>query len=778
MNPFLPKSRTFVFGEFELQLGARQLMRDGRRVQVGSKAFEVLTCLVTHAGEVVTKEELLKAVWPTSFVEESNLSQHVFALRKALGDRADLIATVPGRGYQFTGTVREPALEQTPDETHEVVIQTIRERAQVVFEETSPAPGAVSRPSRGRWVYGVAAAAAVAASGWWGWTRMHPAAEGVRSVMVADFANQTGDETFDRTLKRALEIDLGQSPSMTVMSAGEAVSALGLMGKKSDTPLTGEVAREACVRGNRQILLSGAIASVGKAYLLTLEATECASGRKLAAAKEEASTKEGVLGALDAVADKVRSKMGESAKSLESYQVPISEATTTSLEALKAYSMGQYLAAQGKDETDFIGYYQRAVELDPKFAMAYGAMANTYYNLNEFDLASANYKKAFELSDRVSAKERLILEAHYYGEGTNDVVQAVKVYQMWSATYPGEWAPVVNICNGYSQIGQALTAIPACEQGLKMAPERAIAYSVLTRALKDASRLAEAKEVGAQAVAHGKDSTGVHASLFEIALTERDDAAIVRETAWAADHSDAWYSWTFPFMQGGAAARDGRYRAASELFRRAYEAAVRENLPESAQDILQAQAQIELELGMARAAKATLARLPQPGRDDADLAMLKLELGDTAGAERFLAAHANDPRAGTMMAFVKLPLLRAKLALGRGQAREAVAALEPATPFELASYDVPALRAEAYLKGGQAGEAALEYKKILMNPGVDGTSPVYPLAHLGLARAYAAAGDAAASQAEYESFLAGWKDADPEMPLLKAARAEMGRISR
>jgi DNA-binding winged helix-turn-helix (wHTH) protein/tetratricopeptide (TPR) repeat protein len=788
MVPSISNRRIYYFGDFELQVAARVLIREGKRVPVGSKAFEVLTCLVVHAGQVVTKEQLLKTVWPDSYVEEGNLSQHVFALRKALADRAGLIVTIPGRGYQFTGHVREsdlaPPAPIHPEVSEEIVIQTMRERSHVVIEETRPAPAPapalpspVPQPPRSNraWLFGLIAAAALTLAMWAASTRFHrPESNRTHGMLVADFQNTTGDETFDRTLKRALEIDLGQSPSISVMSATEAVSVMQLMGQKSDAALTGEVAREVCVRGNRQVLLAGTIAPVGRAYLLTLEATDCNSGRKIASAKAQASSKEGVLAALDSIADRVRLKLGESAKSLETYQVPIAEGTTPSLDALKAYSMGQYLAVQGKDETDYLGFYQRAIELDPKFAMAYGALANTYYNLNEFDLASANFKKAFDLSGRVSAHEKLILEAHYYDAGLNDVVQAIKVYQLWSATYPSEWAPPVDICNAYAQIGQSLAGLPACEQGLKMQPDRAICYSVLARALKNTNRFAEAKAVGAQAIARGKDSSGLHASLFEVALIEHDADAIARETQWAHDRADSWYAWNFPYLQAEAAARAGQYRLATELFRRSFEAAQHQNLPESAQDILEDQARIELQLGRPALARATLSHLSGTGRDHPDLALERAQLGDIPFAQRFLAAHAGDP--ATMTAYSWLPLIRATLAIERGKPLDAISALEPAAPFELASYEVPSLRAAAFLKAGRPAQAVMEYRKILANPGIDATSPLYPLAHLGLARALLATADRAAARTEYAAFLAAWKDADPDMPLLKAARAEQAKL--
>lgn len=380
----------YRFDGFELDPIRRVLSRADKPVLLAPKAFDVLAYLVLNPGRVVTKDELLKAVWPESFMEEGNLAQYISSLRKALGDKARLIATISGRGYQFgaqvltTQILTEQSQSGLPDaRPGDIFVQRVRERTRVVYEDGSPAHAFLALPAMAtsrrntaiRWGgVSLLAAALIALAAFLAWKHFAPLPQ-IRKVMIADFANTTGDPAFDHTLKRALEIDLEQSPYIDVMSEREVMSTLQLMGLNSASAITPGIAKELCERSNRQVLLTGNIASMGPVFLLTLEATDCASGKELAGAKAEAASKEQVLAALDSVADHLRRELGESIQSLENYQVPIANATTPSLEALKSYSIGQYLDAQGKSEDETLPFYQKAVELDPQFAMANGAIA-------------------------------------------------------------------------------------------------------------------------------------------------------------------------------------------------------------------------------------------------------------------------------------------------------------------------------------------------------------------------------------------------------------------
>lgn len=786
--------RTYRFGEFDLKIDSRSLVRQGERVPLGSKAFEVLVQLVLRAGEVVPKDELMRAVWPASFVEERNLTQQVSSLRKAFGNKSDYIATIPGRGYQFTESVVElpkESLLQTRDSSMLAqgngailpvspsgeLLHTMHERTEVTFEESAYMTFPARRRTRtGQlWQYALAATALLALGVWVGWRLSHRSAPiDHRQVVIADFINTTGDASFGQTLKRALAIDLDQSPYIEILSDRSVIATLQLMERKSDTALTPDVAREVCERANQQVLLVGGVSSVGGSYLLTLEATDCATGKRLASAQANAKTSADVLGALDSVAQHVRRELGESEKSMASFQVPIAQATTSSLEALKMYSIATYLSAQGKDENETIPFFQKAIQLDPQFAMAYSGLAGQYYNLEEFELASQADAKAFALSDHVSARERLIIQAHYYGEGQNDVQNGIKMYKVWAQIYPHDSVPLANLCNLYVSLGQYDLAIEAGRKALELRKDRG-PYTMLAYALMRANRFSEALAVGATAKQNHADSAALHATLFSIAIAQKDQVAIAEERVWAQHDNNDWYAWYFPCIEATTAATSGRYKDAKELFRKSFEVVQGQHNPDIADDLLAEEAKTEVAFGLNDVARKTLSGIKQVRPTTADYAVASAQLGDTKPAEKYLEQYGK-PSPDTDITYLYLPRVRAALAMQRNKPQEAIDALEVSRPFDLTTYDILTDRAAAYLKSGHADKAVQEYKTILANPGIDPTEFQYPFAHLGLARAYAKIGDVAHSRAEYKTFLDIWKDADPDLPVLRAAQVELEKL--
>jgi eukaryotic-like serine/threonine-protein kinase len=782
----------YSFGPFQLDAEQRQVRRSQEKIALPPKAFDLLLYLVRNPLRLLTKEELLKAVWPDSFVEEGNLSQNIFLLRKALTSGEDdfrYIVTVPGRGYQFAAPVemitQTPQNKMTQDDESGVVLSSVRSTMHIVVHEeiedsSEPALARIASgaSARNRGGFRIAAAVLIAAFGagvfFW-WKHREPPPSSVM-IVLADFQNRTGDAAFDDVLKKALEIDLGQSPYLDVMSEHDTVSVLQLMGRKSDATLTRDVAIEVCQRSNRQVVLASSIANLGSDYLLVLQATDCLSGKKLAEAKAEASGKEKALGALDSAAAALRHDLGESGKSVERFHVPIAQATTSSLEALKAYSIGEYMVGRtGKEETETLPVFQRAVELDPQFAMAYAAIATDYYNLSEYKLAKPYYQKAFDLSGKVGEKERLYIRAHYYADDLDDAEQGIKEYQMWAATYPRDWAPWLNIATQYLQLGQYAPAIAAGEQAVKLDPSRGISYSVLARALMRVNRFADARSTAERAVEIGRDSYGLHATLFQIAFVEHDQTAMSREIMWSQGRSSAWFSLE---VQALAAATAGKYNQSEELFRSAYEVAEREKLSETADDLLTDQANMELDLGHPEASRVTLKRIKQQDADNPDLVFVRTELGDIAFGERSQTDQASLNHSGTITNYVYLPRLRADIALKRENPLDALAALEPSAPYEFAAdFTLITLRGKAYIRLGQTDKAILEFKKILMHRGVDPISPLFPLAYLQLARINANAGRLSESRAEYEMFFSMWKDADRDLPPLVAARREYAALA-
>jgi len=778
-------SEIFQFGEFRIDPLERTLRRNESAVTLHRRAFDVLLYLVQNPGRVVTKDELLKNVWPDAFVDENNLTQSISVLRKALDQRPgenSFITTLPGRGYQFVVPVQ--VLGQTRGASEQRRLGDAPQGGGLLLQQRTVTTSIVTEEKHTRrrtsvtgWVVIAALAVGLIAIVFAGdavWKRLRPKPS-VATVVLTDFVNSTGDATFDRTLNRALEIDLEQSPYMNVLSERAGVSTLLFMGRKSDTPITADIGQEICERTNRQALLTGTISTIGNKYLVTLEASSCATGKQLASAKAEAKNKEQVLEALDTVAERVRRGLNESAESVQSYEVPLRVATTPSLEALRAYSIGKYLQSQGSSRSDIIAAYQRAVELDPQFAMAYRELAVENVNSGQNAIGAEYYKKALDLSDHISAYEQLVIRAGYYAYGQHDLIAGIKANQVLASAYPQDVVAPVNITDEYLKLGQYGPAIATGERGVKQFPTSALMYENLAEAYKDVNRFEDCKRATLMAARVGRGDTGLHLNLFEIALAEDDEDSLARETKWFETHEDGTSVWYFPSFRGGAAAVQGRYRQARDLFQGAYQNAERVKLPETADEILIDEALVELKLGLHEASRMTLNRIRPADSGTPDYAQLRAELGDPSAAQAFLAAH-NSPSPDTLLTYVDLPRIRAVLALEHGKPLDAIAALELARPYEMRDYNILSLRAQAFLTSGQPGKAMEEYKKILGNRGIDPTSVLYPLAHLGMARSYAALGDTSASRGQYEAFLNTWKNADRDLPVLKDVNTELAKL--
>lgn len=770
----------YRFVDFELDADRRLLRGDGKEINLPPKAFDVLLYLVRNPQRPIPKEELLGAVWPDRFVEEANLSQNIFLLRKALSSAGceRCIVTLPGRGYQFAVPVQIiPSPQDRAEETEDSAAPaTSGDAADEVREDgiSGPAllppaevPPSPARP--GRWVVLVTCSVVVLTAAALFWWKPFDKPRTSQKIVLADFDNRTGDPDFDVVLNKALEIDLTQSPYMDVMSESEALATLHLMNHK-ETKLTGEIAREVCERDNRDVLLAGAIASLGHEYVLTLEAIDCGTGKVMTEAKADASSKETVLGTLDTVAARVRHGLGESAKSLKRFEIPVTDATTSSLEALKDYSIGEYLLGSiGKEESETLPLFLHAVEIDPQFAMAHMAIATGYYNLGEPDLAAPHYQKAFELSGQVSEKEKIYIRAHYYSDARQDIEEGIKAYQLWADTYPQDWGSWLNLAREYTKLGRYDDAIAAGRRAEQLDAGHGIVYTVLARAYLRAGRYAEAQSAAEQTIKLGKDTYNLHAVLLELAAARHDQPALLREANWGHGKTGEWYLLT---LQARIAASAGQYMQAESLFRQAYEAAGREKLPQNTDRILIDEARTELQSGFPNAARETLRHVRAQATDNPSFLLTKAALGETSPAEHFLARQTNG-RGGTLVTYVYVPQLNAALALQHNRPGEAVTALEQAAPYEVATgASVLSQRAAAYLREGRADMAAAEYRKVLAHPELDPTSPDLPLAHLGLARAEAQGSHSAASKAEYETLFVQWKNADKNFPPLRDAQRE------
>jgi DNA-binding winged helix-turn-helix (wHTH) protein/tetratricopeptide (TPR) repeat protein len=770
------------FAGYELDPASRSLRQNGREVSLGPKTFDLLVYLASHAHQVVTKEELLTAVWPDSFVEEGNLSQHVFLLRKALGGAGQgdrLIITVTGKGYQFAAPVDLAPRRAAPQQAGELVLHAVQSVTRVIVEEhtedDAPPQLALPAPRKriGRWVWFAAPGAIVllAAASFFAWRWLHPAPAGHIDLVMSVLENTTGDPDFDHILNQAFQIDLEQSPYLNLLSRSKIQETLTEMQRKKDEPLAPALALEVCERDNAQAMLHGSISKFGSKYLLILDAASCVTGQQIAGYRAEASTKDDVLAALDTAAERVRRQLGESAASLERFQIPISQATTPSLDALRAYSLAQ----EGINNGDMKGAQslgERAIALDPNFAMAYRLIGVSYYNRSDYAQATAFMSKAFALREHATERERLLIEIAYYAIGIYDYEATVRSMKLFNQIYPNFATNWGNLCNMYTQLAEYPEAIEAGEHASRMDPHSGFVAQVLARAYKRANRFADAKRVGQDAQAAGI-GWGVHSILFQIAYAEHDAAAMKTEHEWRTAHQDGYQSLD---DLGFAAATSGKLREAKDDFSRARADALRDGNTAYAEAVLLDLAGVQIDLNETAQAAATMKQLKADGGNPGGFAADKAQTGDLAPAQRFASAVGAGDDRNTVHIFCELPFIRGLLAIKAHKPEEAVHLLEPARPYQLRDFAVPYLRAQAETEAGLLDAAADDYRLILANQGVDPISPEYSLSHLQLARVLALQKKTDQARIEYKAFLEAWKDADPDLKLLQDAKRELAKL--
>jgi serine/threonine protein kinase/tetratricopeptide (TPR) repeat protein len=605
------------------------------------------------------------------------------------------------------------------------------------------------------------------------------------TIALADFTNTTGDSVFDGALRQALSAQLEQSPFLNLLSDERIAQTLALMAQPKETRLTHDLAREVCQRTASAAALNGSIAQVGTRYLLTLKAVNCSNGETLASTTAQADDKNHVLDAVGEMASAMRGKLGESLASVQKYDAPPENVTTPSLEALQAYSLGYKAQVVKNDYAAAITFFQRAIDLDPNFAMAYARMGANYFNLNQTVRASESIRKAFELRERVSEREKFYIASHYGHFVTGNLEEARKAYELWAQTYPRDRGPSNNLAVIYDNLGDYADTLTRAQQTLKMNPGSGISYSNLISAYLSLNRLDEARATAEEAKAHNVDTDLNHAKLYLIDFLQHNSAGMEQEAAKLMGKAGS--EDVMLYYQADTAACAGRFAKAKESSQRAAESARRADEKETAAGY-QAEAALRAALvGDMRFAKAQAqaALALSEGGDVKAMSAIALGLaGDSATAMRLADDLNKRLPEDTIVQFDYLPMIRAAVALHNGDAERAIAALAPAATYELGAasqnlnfvlYPVY-LRGEADLAAKQGSAAAAEFQKILDHPGVVLNEPISSLAHLGLGRAYTLAGETAKARAGYQDFLALWKDADPGIPLLQQAKAEYARL--
>jgi DNA-binding winged helix-turn-helix (wHTH) protein/tetratricopeptide (TPR) repeat protein len=760
------------FGEFRVDLQKRTLHRNGTPVALSRRAFDVLAYFVDHPGRVVTKEELLLHIWGDSSVDENNLTQGISGLRKALDQRADessYVVTLAGRGYQFTARV-EGGPAASDGSSHGAAQAVLQQTRSVrTTTTTTQSDGLFGAPRLGSIAIGLLLLAG--GYGAWRWTHP-PVPSGGIEVVLESFENSTGDAQFDQTLDRALQIDLEESPFVSLLSRSQVEESLVDMQHKRDAVLTHPLALEVCERNNAQATLQGTIARLGRSFLLAFEADSCVSGKRIAASKVEVANKDEVLRALDKGVDAIRRQLGESAASREHYETPISQATSASLDALRAYSLGQVSFDHG-DMPGAQALFEQAVALDPKFASAFMSLGTTFLNRGDTEHASIYYKKAYDLRGHVSEGERLTIESEYFADGIGDEEEAIRRIKQFVAIYPTTDTAWVTLTNTYTELGEYPQAVDAGEHALHNDPHSGIAAEVLARAYERANRFADAKRVARAAIAEGKDHWGTHSILYQMAAFEHDAATVQTETAWMMSHPSLNLAYD---DFGFAATLDGRLREGIDDFRHAQIESIRAGDPTTGELQQLNLARFQILFGETAEAAESLKQMKGDGGDLADKVLFQARVGDLAPAKLFVAKSGSPGESDTLSTQIGVPLAAAEVAMQEHKPLEAIRLLQPAKPYALNSFDIPFLRARAETEAGQLDAAAADYRLMLANPGIDPVAAEYWLAHLYLARVLALQHNVAAARAEYQSFVSGWKDADPDLPVLKAAKAELAKL--
>jgi tetratricopeptide (TPR) repeat protein len=600
-------------------------------------------------------------------------------------------------------------------------------------------------------------------------------------VLLTDFTNTTGDSVFDGTLKQALAVKLEESPFLNILPEQRVREALRFMNRSPDERITSTVGREICVRENVKAMMTGEIALLGSRYVVALNAVNCATGESLAREQTEAESKEDVLAALGRAASSMRGKLGESLNSIQQYDTAIQQATTSSLEALKAYNLGNELKEKG-DEDASIPFFERAIELDPNFASAYARLGTVYGNRGEAEKSIEYKKRAYGLRDRVSEPERLYITSHYYLSVTGEIDKEIETYQVWLKTYPRADAPLANLTLRYNNIGQYEKALEIGRRSLEVDPDSVYPYANLGGAYLGLNRLEEAKAILQQGLDRGFDTWPIHAGLHAVAFLERDTEAMNRHTEWGKGTPGEIFM--LGFVQANAATYWGKLGESRKLNQRAIELSQRYNLKELSTNLTAIEAATEAMFGNFPRArtKAKEALAGASEKNPPALVGLALALaGELSQAESFADKVARRFPTDTVLNTRDLPSIRAIIDLKRGDPAKAVERLKAAAPYELGGPGPGGLfsiylRGQAYLQAGASMEAAAEFQKIIDHPGVAPSSPLHALTHLALGQARKLAGDTAAARRAYQDFLALWKDADPDLPILREAKAEYAKL--
>jgi serine/threonine protein kinase/Tfp pilus assembly protein PilF len=596
------------------------------------------------------------------------------------------------------------------------------------------------------------------------------------TILLADFENKTGEEVFDGTLKQALAIQLEQTPFLNLFSEDRVRETLRYMDRSPDERVTREVARQICQRQGIKAMLLGSIVRLDLHYSIILEAFNSQTGETIASAIAEANGKDEVLRALGRATKQLREELGESLASIQKFDIPVEQATTSSLEAFKAWSRGVELTLSGK-RNEAVPFFKHAKELDPDFAKADVSLSMFHSNQGQLDLAADYATRAYALREKVTEREKFDIASNYHSLATGDLLQAIEVIELWRQTYPRDYGPRSRLSSLYRLVGNVEKALASAQEANRLNPRAYVPYVNMGTSLVKLNRFDEARVVIDEAFALQLATMTSRRDLYQIAFLKGDGATMKQQIDWATGKPDENWVW-FWLSQGASYA--GQLQQA-QIFNRRAVSLIEQRNPERAARFMTDAALRDAVCGACRLVKSGASRPPlsmrislqSPTPPIASMALALAFCGEVVRAQSLADEVARRNPQSTLANLVWLPVIRAAIELQRGHADLAIKSLQTVGPYEPgADFWSPYLRGQAYLRQGKGNEAAAEFQKILDHRGWDVMSPLYPLAHLGLARSFVLAGETAQARNAYQEFLSIWKDADEDLPPFQAAKRE------
>jgi DNA-binding winged helix-turn-helix (wHTH) protein/tetratricopeptide (TPR) repeat protein len=756
------------FGGFELDLLTGELSRDGTKSRLQGQPLQLLELLLQHPGQLVTREQVQRHLWPDGIVVEfeHSVNAAVKRLRTALGDDAEkptFIETIPRRGYRFIARVENGHLAPSA---------VVREHIASV-----PVSPTLELRNKRRFVViaGVAAFLIVAALATWHVIFARPALTGTDVILLASFVNKTGDPIFDKSLDKALEVKLTESPFLSLLPEADVRQTMGTMRHDPHEPVTQELGIEICKRDGLKAVVVPQIVAFGHKYLITLEAIDARNQKSIALTEAEADTKDKVIAALGKAGSQLRRRLGESLGSLEKYDAPLDLATTSSLEALQAYRNGQTLYRSGKRQ-ESIPFFERAIELDPQFCSAYSMLGSAYHSIGDGQASRKNFARAFELKDgRVTQEENFQTTAFYHSAITGNLEKEIAVLVLYKQTYPRSAFAHNLLGIAYALLGRIDEALQEFYWAMTDSPApSAQHYGNASQTLMILGRFEEAKKLLEQWHQKGSPTPQQIRVRYRIAFFENDAATMERITRETPSNNTMWLDTQkeFAFARGDLS----ELRSLSEtLVKQQSEAKRMDNVASE----LAWHAWFESYAGNSALVPKLCRQAEEASQDSAWLAPCALALavaGDVTQAEALAERNERLRPEDTLNQKTNLPLLRSVIERTRGNGAKAVELLASLSEYEENCWQIPYHRAKAYLAVGENDKAAAELEKLLSHRGWLNRGMFAPLAELDLARAYAMQGNRENSRKAYDDFFATWKDADPNIPILKQAKAEYAKL--